>query len=131
MQAYLDHFFEAPNPNRCIWRTFLRRRIFSLFQFFLMSRLKKSATTKKSPEAKLISTETKLGMRKTKIMVDHADTPHPTKIKKCSVFNENWYVDQTRCEENFSKCSVCAKNCSFDYIYRQSCSHLPITLSNV
>ena len=22
--------------------------------------------------------------------------PHPTKIKKCSVFNESWYVDQTR-----------------------------------
>ena len=29
--------------------------------------------------------------------------PHPTKIKKCSVFNENWYVDQTRCEENENK----------------------------
>ena len=27
-------------------------------------------------------------------------TPHPIKIKKCSVFNENWYRDQIRCEEN-------------------------------
>ena len=24
---------------------------------------------------------------------------HPTKIKKYSVSNESWYVDQTRCEE--------------------------------
>ena len=34
---------------------------------------------------------------------DHAQLPHPTKIRKCSVFNENWYVDQTRCEENENK----------------------------
>ena len=29
-------------------------------------------------------------------------TPHPSEIKKCSVFNENWYRDLIRCEENES-----------------------------
>ena len=34
---------------------------------------------------------------------DHAHPPNSNKIKKCSVSNANWYVDQTRCEENENK----------------------------
>ena len=51
-----------------------------------------------------ISTENKLDVRKTKMMVpttnDQAHTPHPTEIKKCLVCNENRRLDHIRCGES-------------------------------